>query len=240
VSSTSVVITATFLAEHRSACQAENTVTSTVPKKVATSEVVFKANWKLVLENFLECYHCATAHLESAEVVDVWGMYGSMGDEWEVGEYIPGACNLLKEGMKTWAPNGAYVNKKFGEFDRGVEPEQGFAAAFLTTPAVWWLCFHPDFGATLHLEPVSVEETRWGTNWWVNKDAVEGEDYDVDEMAMLLNIVNEQDRKICDGTQRGMRSRRFSPGPKQREARSSATRHHQHLLAHDGRGVLRW
>jgi len=103
--------------------------------------------------------------------------------------------------MKTWAPNGAYVNKKFGEFDRGVEPEQGFAAAFLTTPAVWWLCFYPDFGVTQHLEPVSVEETRWGTNWWVNKDAVEGEDYDVDEMVMLLNIVNEQDRKICDGTQ---------------------------------------
>lgn len=153
------------------------------------------------MENFLACHYCATAHPEFAEVVDVWGMYGSMGDEWEVGEYIPGACNLLKEGMKTWAPNGAYVNKKFGEFDRGVEPEQGFAAAFLTTPAVWWLCFYPDFGVTQHLEPVSVEETRWGTNWWVNKDAVEGEDYDVDEMVMLLNIVNEQDRKICDGTQ---------------------------------------
>lgn len=35
----------------------------------------------------------------------------------------PGVCNLLKEGMETWAPNDAYVSKKFGEFDRGVEPK---------------------------------------------------------------------------------------------------------------------
>jgi Rieske 2Fe-2S family protein len=183
-------------------------------KRVATEEKIFECNWKIVLENFLECYHCATAHPEFAQVVDVAGQYGTMGDEWEIGEYIPDACNLLKEGMKTWAPNGEYVSKTLlGEFARGAEPEQGFAAAFLATPAVWWLCFYPDFGVTQHLEPVSVDKTRWITHWWVNEEAVEGRDYDVETMTALLRTVNEQDRAICDGTQRGMRSRRFRQGP---------------------------
>jgi Rieske 2Fe-2S family protein len=66
---------------------------------------------------------------------------------------------------------------------------------------------------TQHLEPVSVEETRWVTNWWVNKDAVEGRDYNVEELTALLKLVNEQDREICDGTQLGMHSRRFTQGP---------------------------
>jgi phenylpropionate dioxygenase-like ring-hydroxylating dioxygenase large terminal subunit len=183
-------------------------------KLIAREEKTFKSNWKLVLENFLECYHCATAHPEFSEVVDVFGQFSTMGEEWEIGEYIPDACNLLKEGMKTWAPNGEYVcQTKLGEFAKGVEPEQGFAAAFLATPAVWWLCFYPDFGVTQHLEPVSVEETRWVTNWWVNKDAVEGRDYNVEELTALLKLVNEQDREICDGTQLGMHSHRFKQGP---------------------------
>lgn len=183
-------------------------------KLVAREEKTFKSNWKIVLENFLECYHCATAHPEFSEVVDVFGQFETMGEEWEIGEYIPDACNLLKEGMKTWAPNGEYVSQTLlGEFAHGAEPEQGFAAAFLATPAVWWLCFYPDFGVTQHLEPVSVDETLWVTNWWVNEAAVEGRDYDVEKMTALLRTVNEQDRVICDGTQLGMHSRRFHQGP---------------------------
>jgi Rieske 2Fe-2S family protein len=142
-----------------------------------------------------------------------------MGDNWEIGEYIPDACNLLKPGMKTWAPEGKYVCKHLlGEFAHGREPEQGFAAAFLATPAVWWLCFYPDFGVTQHLEPVSVNHTRWVTNWWVNEDAVEDEDYNVSEMTALLNIVNDQDKLICSETHRGLHSRRFSPGPNSERA----------------------
>jgi Rieske 2Fe-2S family protein len=28
-----------------------------------------KANWKLIIENFMECYHCATIHPELTEVL---------------------------------------------------------------------------------------------------------------------------------------------------------------------------
>ncbi len=35
------------------------------------SEYVLEANWKVLVENFLECYHCAVAHPGFADLIDV-------------------------------------------------------------------------------------------------------------------------------------------------------------------------
>ena len=53
-----------------------------------------KANWKLIVENFMECYHCATIHPELTEVLpefaDGYAAQYYVGHGAEFGEEIQG------------------------------------------------------------------------------------------------------------------------------------------------------
>lgn len=49
--------------------------------------------------------------------------------------------------------------------------------------------------------------------WYVNKNAVEGEDYDPDKIAALWNVTTQQDIFLCTINQQGVNSRKHVPAP---------------------------
>ena len=51
------------------------------------------------------------------------------------------------------------------------------------------------------------------TKWLVHKDAVEGVDYQLDELTKVWTATNDQDRRIVEENQRGVSSPAFEPGP---------------------------
>jgi carnitine monooxygenase subunit len=53
-------------------------------------EQVIDANWKIVVENFLECYHCPTAHKSFSRLIDVEpGAYTLSTTRWTSSQYGP-------------------------------------------------------------------------------------------------------------------------------------------------------
>jgi Rieske 2Fe-2S family protein len=70
-----------------------------------------------------------------------------------------------------------------------------------------------DHAVTFRVLPISANETAVTTKWLVHKDAVEGEDYDLEELTHVWTETNNQDRRIVEENARGLRSPAYEPGP---------------------------
>lgn len=170
-----------------------------------------EANWKVLLENYLECYHCAGSHPELSVSMDIGATYSSTGDDWK-GEYFPGILQL-RPGMKTGSMDGRLVSKPLGIFVGRSDLPDGYGAGFGVVPSLTRVIFHIDHGIVHALRPVDVSHVRWETTWYVAQDAVEGADYDVEKVTRLWRLTNKEDISLCEGAYSGVRSRRFVSGP---------------------------
>jgi Rieske 2Fe-2S family protein len=79
---------------------------------------------------------------------------------------------------------------------------------------------HADAGSAFLFSamPTGPEETVVTSKWLVHKDAVEGVDYDVDDLTALWTKTNLQDLELCEANQRGVNSIGYVPGPYSEEA----------------------
>ena len=198
--------------------------------KVAFESVlVERANWKLVMENGRECYHCAMSHLELSKTFPVeaskhfdYGDDAARAKAFETrlagaglgvgpveGSWWQAARFALNPGNVSMTMDGRHaVNKLMctaGDGDIGslrwaLEPHS-FAHATA------------DFTFMFSALPIGPQETHVISKWLVHKDAVEGEDYDVKALAELLTKTNLQDRELAENNQRGIASLGYTPGP---------------------------
>jgi len=167
------------------------------------------ANWKVVLDNFMECYHCLGAHPEFSRTFDLNQNPG--------GVLTPGPNALvdfgdfgLKQGAKSLTMTGELVCKRL----MGNLTEDGLPAGVgLTFRPTTAGLFFGDYAILHDFQPVSLAETRVRCQWLVAGDAEQGRDYDVESVIALWDITNRQDWILCEVTQKGVRSRHFVPGP---------------------------
>jgi Rieske 2Fe-2S family protein len=206
--------------------------------KVAARETVtIRANWKLVAENFMECYHCPPAHPELAAVMSYVRAYDSprLAEErrqytlrWEArartlghvtgqNQWNEGLCHSvsripIREGFLTQSQDGqpvAPLMGSFKEYDGGVTSIQFF-------PNNWYVA-NNDYGMLSRFTPISPEETEAEITWIVRGDAKEGADYELGRLTWLWKATMDQDREITENNQAGVNSRYFRPGPHSRD-----------------------
>lgn len=72
---------------------------------------------------------------------------------------------------------------------------------------------NPDHVCAFRFTPLEVERTDVQVSWLVRGDAVEGVDYDRQRLIEFWKITGEQDWRICEVVQTGVRSRHYTPGP---------------------------
>ncbi len=70
-----------------------------------------------------------------------------------------------------------------------------------------------DHVVTFSVIPVDAEHTLLRTKWLVHKDAVEGVDYDLDNLTEVWQATNAQDSQLVSYCQAGARSPAYEPGP---------------------------
>jgi glycine betaine catabolism A len=197
------------------------------------STIVENGNWKLVWENNRECYHCAPNHPELCrtfpEAPTVTGVEGAMSDPFIAdhwarcealglpsrfelsadGQYRTTRVPLMREAVSYTMSGKAAVRRPLSE---GVlEPNIG--ALLLFHYPTTWNHILGDHAVTFRVLPLGPTQTEVTTKWLVHKDAVEGVDYQIDELTMVWNATNDQDRRIVEENQRGVSSPAFEPGP---------------------------
>lgn len=196
--------------------------------KVAhTAELVEKANWKLVMENARECYHCPSGHPELMNTLrlSTTGVFGEP-EPWL--EEFWKRCEA--KGLKNGPVSGTW-------FEAGRYPLQEGAVSFTMDgqPAVSKVCgrmgdgdvgsmrwaLQPnvfnhaagDYVFMFEAYPTGPQETVVRAKWLVNKDAVEGVDYQLDRLIEVWNATNFQDRALSENNQQGVNSLGYIPGP---------------------------
>jgi Rieske 2Fe-2S family protein len=70
-----------------------------------------------------------------------------------------------------------------------------------------------DHAISFRVLPLSANETAVTTKWIVHKDAVEGVDYNLEELTHVWTETNDQDRRIVEENAFGIRSPAYEPGP---------------------------
>jgi Rieske 2Fe-2S family protein len=201
-------------------------------KLAVESNMYEKANWKLVLENNRECYHCAGSHPELLNTLLEWDdtndpratedflkYYERMASEWDA-DSIPhehkkfGSRNRLvrmplKEGTSVMTIDGAPSSKKM--LGRIKNDKLG-SLRILHLPNSW-NHMQSDHFIVFRVLPISAQESMVTTKWFVHKDAIEGVDYDPENLRRVWDATNEQDRRLGEENQRGINSLSYEPGP---------------------------
>jgi glycine betaine catabolism A len=162
------------------------------------------ANWKLLTENYHECYHCPSIHPELCRVSPPGSGENYAAD----GAWIGGWLSL-RDGVTTMSFDG---------LSRGV-PLRGLSAAGLRTviyvnimPNVL-LSLHPDYVMTHRLVPVAADRTRIECTWAFAPEAVSAPSFDPGYAVEFWDLVNRQDWAACESVQRGLASPHALPGP---------------------------
>ena len=201
--------------------------------KIAHRETyTIDANWKLAVENYLECYHCAPAHKEYSELhalekplreieamnrlmharTCAMGIDVRSEDDWASSrtgrEAIFSFRYALYEGVKSGAPKGMPVAPLMGAFrdyDGGVTSAHFGPASFFVA--------YSDHGVVYRIVPKGPRRTEMELIWLVRADAVEGRDYKLADLTWLWRVTTEADKKITEDNQAGVNSRFYAPGP---------------------------
>ncbi|PKG98875.1 SRPBCC family protein [Paraglaciecola sp. MB-3u-78] len=203
-------------------------------KVAVQSTIVEEANWKLVIENNRECYHCDGSHPELLTSLLEWddtedprasdefrALVASKQAIWEA-EGIPykhvshghGLRNRivrmpLKDGTVAMTQDGrAACSKLMGRIKN---PDLG-SMRILHLPNSWCHA-QGDHIVVFEVRPLGPQLTEVITKWVVNKEAVEGVDYNIDRLTYVWNATNSQDRNLVENNQRGVNSIAYQPGP---------------------------
>ena len=159
------------------------------------------ANWKVMLENYNECYHCAGVHPELCALVPAFKFRGGSELDWASGiPHRPGAWTFTETGTSTRAP--------FAGLDAS---EQVRHKGELLYPNLM-LSLSADHVAAFTLWPQGPTRTTIACDFLFDPAEIAKPGFDPSDAVNFWDLVNRQDWAICEGVQRGMRSRMFEHG----------------------------
>lgn len=165
-------------------------------KLAARHEYVVRANWKVIVENYHECYHCPHIHPELCAVSPP-----TSGDNYDLpGAWVGGAMEL-----RAHAETMSFDGRSHGVFLSGVDRRR---VLYLALFPDLLLSLHPDYVMTHRLRPIEPGATRVECSWFIPATAD-----DVRYAEEFWDRTNRQDWAACESVQRGLASPHFRPGP---------------------------
>ena len=159
-----------------------------------------RANWKLIVENFMECYHCATIHPELTEVLPEFATgYAA--------QYYVGHGAEFAETVDGFTVDGS---PGFGRLATLAEDQDRRYFAITIRPQVF-VNLVPDHVILHRMYPMAVDRTVVECDWLYSPDVVDS-GQDVSRSVELFHRVNQQDFAACERCQPSMSSRGYRDG----------------------------
>jgi Rieske 2Fe-2S family protein len=156
------------------------------------------ANWKVIAENYHECYHCPSIHPELCEV-----SAPDSGDNYDLPGSWVGGSMLLREGMATMSMTGELAAAPLP-----TAPTHTVEYVHLLPNLL--VSAHPDYVMTHRIVPLAPGRTWIECSWLTLPESAEGKAAGAVE---FWDITNRQDWGACESVQRGLESPHFRPGP---------------------------
>ena len=170
----------------------------------ARHDYVVRANWKLIVENYHECYHCSSIHPELCRVSPP-----TSGVNLDTnGAWVGGIMELADDAV-TMSLDG----RSEGTMLPGLSQEQRRQVLYVGLFPNLLISPHPDYALTHLLTPLSPDETRVDCEWLFASEATERTRFDPSYAVDFWDLTNRQDWHACESVQKGMASRGHRPGP---------------------------
>lgn len=226
--------------------------------KVALEErIVVQGNWKLMMENSRECYHCAAQHRPLMKYfLDIYDFRNPDDNEligafWKRME-ADGIPSHIAEGPDYRASRLPFTN---GAVSTTADGKTAVARRLGTVPhndigSLRWVHYPSvfnhalgDYAVMVRMLPLTPTTTEVCTKWLVDADAVEGVDYDLARLREIWSVTNDEDGALVERNQAGVNSMAYEPGPYSPELEAGVIKfvdwYCDKLARHLGGGQLR-
>jgi Rieske 2Fe-2S family protein len=167
----------------------------------ATLRYQVHANWKIICENYNECYHCGGVHPELCALVPAFREAGGADLDWSRG--IP-----HRDGAYTFTVSGSTSRRPFPGLN---DDEKVRHKGELVYPNLF-LSVACDHVAAFILRPVGPELTTITCHFLFERHEIDKDGFDPSDAVDFWDLVNRQDWTVCEAVQRGIAARVHSHG----------------------------
>jgi glycine betaine catabolism A len=162
------------------------------------------ANWKVITENYQECYHCSNIHPELCRVSPPdSGSNLNLPGDW-VGGWMD-----LREGAATMSFDG----ESHGTTITGLSDHEQRTVMYVAVFPNLLISLHPDYVMTHHMRPISEGRTFVECAWLFPEESAGAPGFDPSYAVDFWDLTNRQDWAACESVQRGLASEHQIPGP---------------------------
>jgi Rieske 2Fe-2S family protein len=160
-----------------------------------------RANWKLMFQNYSECYHCLGVHPQLQKI----SPYDSAENDLREGPFLGGFMKINPGKSLTMSGNACAA------FVGNIENlQQVFYYSIFPNML---LSLHPEYVMVHQLWPHSPEQTLIVCDWLFHPDAFSRKDFKPEDAIEFWDVTNKQDWHVCELSQQGIASRAYEPGP---------------------------
>ncbi len=188
-----------------------------------TIEYDIACNWKLVFQNYSECYHCPLVHPQLDKLSPSDSGRNDLTDGPVLGGYSElrsHAASLTITGHTTRPPLGR------------VDGEDLDRIYYYTIFPSMLLSLHADYVMVHYVKPLAIDRTHVACTWLFDPATMEVPHFDPSDAVDFWDVTNRQDWHVSELTQLGLKSRAYAPGPySNAEGLLGAfDRHYQHVI----------
>ena len=167
-----------------------------------------RANWKLMFENYSECYHCPGVHPMLSKI----SPYDSAENDLAEGPFLGGFMKINPGKSLSMSGNACAL---------GIEHDHVQEHEKVSTQRVFYysifpnmlLSLHPEYAMVHQLWPQSPDRTLIVCDWFFHPEAFARKDFKPEDAIEFWDMTNKQDWHVCELSQQGIASRAYQPGP---------------------------
>ncbi|MFZ5624736.1 MAG: aromatic ring-hydroxylating oxygenase subunit alpha [Gemmatimonadota bacterium] len=185
------------------------------------------ANWKLLFQNYSECYHCAPVHPSLVKLSPPTSGENDLVD----GPVLGGFMVVNRPGGSLTA-SGRSCGLTVGELSDGDLQRVYYYSIFPNM----LLSLHHDYVMVHTFRPLAPDRTAITCEFLYHPETLVRPEFDADDAVRFWDMVNREDWHICELTQRGVSSRAYRPGPYSRRESLSAAFDRYYRQAMEGTG----
>jgi glycine betaine catabolism A len=161
-----------------------------------------RANWKMLFQNYSECYHCPKVHPALARLTP----YRNSSNVFDEGPFLGGAMSLRAESMTM---GGRFCATPFAS----LSAEEAKLVHYYTIFPSLFVSPHPDYVLVHRIEPQAPDRTTVICEWLFHPEAIAQPEFDASPAVAFWDMTNRQDWHVCELSQEGVSSRGYEPGP---------------------------
>ncbi len=171
---------------------------------VARHSYELATNWKVIAENYQECYHCQSIHPELSRISPP-----TSGENLDRDGAWMGGWMSIVDGAETMSLTG----RSGGVTIAGLSEHERRSVMYVVAYPNLLISLHPDYVMTHLMTPLAADRTHVECAWAFPKDVAAQPDFDPSYAVDFWDLTNRQDWAACESVQRGLSSPHARPGP---------------------------